>query len=141
MSLNNIFKQEKYKNVRIRVAGRSFQSKGEASCFNMLELMERAGEISELRCQTQVYLTKAKIIYKPDFTWKDNKSGRYYWGEYKGFETPEWRIKRRLWQHYGPGPLVVYKQAGPRIKTHEIIEVIDYGTDCDTENAHRSTCP
>jgi hypothetical protein len=31
------------------------------------------------------------------------------WVEFKGFETAVWKIKKRLWKHYGPGILRVYK--------------------------------
>jgi predicted nuclease of restriction endonuclease-like RecB superfamily len=99
--------RSKYKNKRTELAGYSFASKGESGLFLFLKAMEQGGEISELRTQETVYLSRARIIYKPDFSFL--KDGIKEYAEYKGFETPEWRIKRRLWMSYGPGTLYIYK--------------------------------
>lgn len=56
--------------------------------------------------QPKVYLTKAEILYKPDFFC----DGIYF--EMKGRESAVWRIKRRLWKFYGPSELHVYKMKG-----------------------------
>lgn len=100
--------RQKYAAKRTEVAGRSFASKLEAAVYDMLLLLKKAGEVSEIRCQTQVALSRAKIIYKPDFE-VTRTDGSRYWVEAKGFETPEWRIKRRLWLAYGPGTLEIWK--------------------------------
>lgn len=97
-----------------------FASKLEEALFNHLYLLERAGEISEIQCQDHIYLTEARILYIPDFKFK-NKDGAYEWAESKGLETDVWRIKRRLWLHYGPGKLTVYKGSADRLKEFEII--------------------
>jgi len=49
------------------------------------------------------------------------KANAKIWIEFKGFETPLWRLKRRLWMFYGPGPLHVYKMGRGRIYLDEII--------------------
>lgn len=72
----------------------------------MIWLLEKAGELKHLRHEVRVPLTEAKIVYIPDFECED-KDGLLYF-EAKGFETDVWRIKRRLWQHYGPARLWVY---------------------------------
>ncbi len=112
----------KYKTKRTESHGRSFASRGESDCYQMLQLMEKAGEIEVLQCQDHVYLTDAKITYIVDFRILDKTLSRMVWVEYKGFETPEWRLKRRLWKFYGPGPLRIYKGYGLRVTmTEEII--------------------
>lgn len=71
--------------------------------------MEKAGEIKEIKTQDSVHLTESKILYKPDFKVFNVETGTYEWHEAKGFETSDWRIKRRLWKNYGPGTLHIWK--------------------------------
>lgn len=101
------------------VQGISFASKAEAALYQVLKLRESQGEIEDIKCQVQVYLTEAKILYKPDFSY--TKNGKTIWAEFKGFETAVWRIKRRLWKHYGPGPLEVYKGSSKNVFLFETI--------------------
>ena len=98
----------KYKNVRISHAGYAFASKGEAALFDELKLREKAGELKDIKCQTHVYLTLARINYIADFSAIDVKENCPVWFEFKGFETDVWKIKKRLWKYYGPGALFIY---------------------------------
>ena len=101
---------QKYNNKNCYAeGGRSFDSKGERDCGGMLERLKDAGQLTEIKYQVQIHLTDAKILYKPDFE-VTNSEGETYWVEYKGMETPTWRIKRRLWKAYGPGRLEVWKK-------------------------------
>lgn len=100
-------KTNKYRNKKVELAGYSFASKAESDLFLHLKSMEQAGEITELKCQQTVYLSRARIIYKPDFSYF--RDGVKEYAEYKGFETSDWRIKRKLWMFYGPGVLYIYK--------------------------------
>jgi len=109
-----------WKGKRSKVGGKNFQSKGEAGLYEYLLLRQKNGEIEEIQTQVQVYLTDARILYKPDFTFIED--GIQKWAEYKGFETAIWRIKRRLWMHYGPGILEVWKGYYPRLTCVETIE-------------------
>lgn len=106
-----------YRKVKkVEHAGYSFASKAEASLFDYLSLRQKAGEISDLKTQPSVYMTKARILYKPDFSFVEN--GKTVYAEMKGFETPVWRIKRRLWlSGYGPAKLQVFY---PGIRNSEI---------------------
>lgn len=110
--------KNKYGNTKVSHAGQSFASKGEAGLYDFLKLLEMAGEIRGLKSQVYVYLTKARIAYIADFSYERVATGQVEYAEYKGFETPEWRIKRRLWEYYGPGDLLVYKASsrGPVLK-------------------------
>ena len=84
----------------------NFASKLEAAVYDLLKMREECGEITGLKCQVEIKLTKANIIYKPDFAFIENHQAAY--AEAKGFETQAWRLKKRLWEHYGPGPLYIY---------------------------------
>lgn len=110
----------KYGAKKVSLAGYTFASKLEAALFNELSLRKLAGEIKEIQCQDTVYLTDARIMYKPDFrcVMADDS---IEWFEAKGMETPEWRIKLRLYKHYGPGKLTVYGGSYNRLVVMEVV--------------------
>jgi hypothetical protein len=103
----------KYGNKKIDLDGHSFSSKLEASVYCLIKHVV-------IQCQDHIYLTDARILYIPDFKCAD-ADGKIYWVEAKGLETDVYRIKRRLWKHYGPGQLHVYKGTAARPFLHEII--------------------
>ena len=111
------YSRTKYGNAKTELDGHSFSSKFEASVYGLLKT--QGHEV--LQCQDHVYLTDARILYIPDFRCKD-KDGNIFHAEAKGFETDVWRIKRRLWQSYGPGDLHVYKGTAARPYLHEVIK-------------------
>jgi hypothetical protein len=110
----------KYRSKRMALDGYSFASKLEAALYQQLKLLQRSGEFESIKVQDHVYLTDARIQYIADFK-TVSKDGEEIWHEAKGFETPTWRIKRRLWREYGPGKLRVYKQSGTRLFMFEEI--------------------
>lgn len=114
-------KNNKYGNRKAIRGDKKFGSEGEAQCYDYLKLLELGGELTVEKLQDNVYLTAARILYKADFRTK-NARGETVWVEFKGCETDTWRIKRRLWKHYGPGKLMVYKLLKGRITHHETIE-------------------
>lgn len=120
-SRRNMTKEGHYGAKRIEHAGRSFMSKLEAAVFDILCLREKAGEIRNLRCQVHVYLTDARIGYIPDFGYEFVASGESGFTEAKGFEDAVWKIKKRLWRFYGPGPLEIYQGRATKPKLVETI--------------------
>jgi hypothetical protein len=66
-----------------------------------------------------VYLTKARILFKPDFYYEEN--GQPFYCEAKGHTTSVYLIKRRLYIHYGPAPLLIYKGSHNRFYLDETI--------------------
>jgi predicted nuclease of restriction endonuclease-like RecB superfamily len=101
-----------------------FDSRGERDCYLYLLALEQAGEIKILGRQEKVYLTDAKILMKPDFKIMDLKKNCIVWVEFKGFETTDYNIKKRLWEYYGPGPLRVFKGGAKTMKmVDEVIPV------------------
>ena len=67
--------------------------------------MERGGQVKIIELQPKVNMTKAKILYKPDFLIEVD--GHQYYVDVKGHATPTFNLKARLWKQYGPGPLWV----------------------------------
>lgn len=114
-------RRQKYGATRVKHAGHSFASRLESALYTELLLREKAGEIKEIQCQDHIYLTKARILYIPDFKFFSIKLNTYVWAEAKGFETAIWRIKKRLWEYYGPGVLEIYKGSHKKLNFDELI--------------------
>jgi len=106
-------KRSKYGNKSSKgLDGYNYSSQLEAAIGNMLYAKEKAGEIAILSRQSSVYLAgDARIQYKPDFKCLDLVSGVEFYVEAKGYQTPSWRIKLRLWKADGPAPLHIYYRA------------------------------
>lgn len=113
-------RNNKYGAKKTEHAGHSFGSKLEAAVYDLLMLEKLAGVIASIQAQDSVYLTDARILYKPDFK-VTPVHGDPYWVEAKGIETPVYAIKLRLWRHYGPGVLHVYKGNWSRPKLTETV--------------------
>jgi hypothetical protein len=96
---------------RVEKAGISFDSKAESRLHDELLLQEKAGELEILKLQDRVHLV-AGIHTIVDFKVFDKVLGQVVWVEMKGFETPEWRLKKRLWKVFGPGRLRIYYGKG-----------------------------
>lgn len=102
----------KYRSQRTVVNGLTFPSKLEADLYCYLKSLEKTAEIKQLRQQVSIPLTEAKIRLVVDFEAFHEKLWETVYYEAKGVELPTWRIKRKLWEFYGPGRLFVYKRSG-----------------------------
>ena len=90
----------KYNNTKIRVDGRLFDSKAEAARWQELQLLERAGEITELERQVEYELIPKQkgeraVKYIADFRYKDHE-GETVVEDTKGVKTPVYILKRKL---------------------------------------------
>lgn len=109
----------KYHNKKITIDGIPFDSKKEAYRYRELKLLEKAGEISELKLQQSFELIPAQFetvprygkngkrlkdgikciekacTYKADFCYND-KNGYRVVEDTKGVKTTEYVIKRKL---------------------------------------------
>lgn len=112
---------QKYNSGRSKLDGYSFASQMEAAGYLMLKAREQAGEIVVEKVQDRVFLTDADIEYRPDFKCRVVATDEIFWVEIKGFETTDWRIKLRLWRHYGPGRLDVYKGSAKNLRLYESV--------------------
>lgn len=95
----------KYGNTKVEIDGMPFDSKREAAHWQELRLMERAGEISDLRRQVRYELVpklpgERPVDYIADFVYRD-KNGNEVVEDVKGVRTPVYIIKRKLmlWRH------------------------------------------
>lgn len=113
--------KNKYNATKQELDGYNFASKLEASTYTLLKARQNAGEIQILQCQDHIYLTDAEIHYIPDFKCLDMKTGETFWVESKGFESPLWPTKKKLWKFYGPGKLEVWKGHHARPYLDEVI--------------------
>ena len=86
----------------------------EESVHGILKILVAAGEISDLRSQPNIFLTRAKIRMIPDFSAIDVKTRETVYFEAKGFETERWFVCKKLWKVYGPGKLCVYRGSWKR---------------------------
>ena len=112
----------KYNAHKTEIDGIEFPSKHEANRYCELKLLERAGEISDLRLQVDFelipnqyatekrygkngkelkdkqILLERKVVYRADFVYTD-KDGNQVVEDTKGFKTKEYLIKRKLMRY------------------------------------------
>ena len=99
---------QKYGNTKVTDGGNKFDSKAEHKRWQYLALLERAGEIRELRMQVPFELIPAQAkpsggkerptLYLADFVYR-TKAGVQVVEDVKGAVTPEFRLKRKLMLH------------------------------------------
>lgn len=104
-------KQNKYRNKEISIAGQIFQSKLEAKRYRQLEVLQRAGEIKDLKMQVKYELQEAfnkngkhyrAITYIADFVYYDNRQRKIIVEDTKGIKTDVFKIKQKLFEKKYP---------------------------------------
>ncbi len=94
----------KYGAKKTKVDGVTFDSKAEADYYCELKLKQKAGKIVAFCRQPEFILQDGDgtvIRYKPDFiVWYTDPSFELFTQvvEVKGHETPEWRLKEKLFR-------------------------------------------
>ena len=110
--------------VKVDFHGRSFGSKLEAAVYGVLLLREKAGEISEIHCQSTVRMYSNAMGEhwgcRPDFRCT-NPDGSIFYVEAKGFEQDRWKGTRFIWSLLGPAPMEVWKGSYKRPMLAETI--------------------
>lgn len=100
--------RHKYNAKRTVVDGITFDSKAEARRYGELKIMERAGEIADLVLQPAFELQEGycvngrkvrPITYRADFEYTDTRTGSTVVEDVKGAETPEFKLKRKLFEY------------------------------------------
>ena len=96
----------KYHSRKVTVDGITFDSVREARRYRELSLLQRAGEISDLRTQVKYTLipaqkkpsggTERAVTYTADFVYTDNRTGRETVEDAKGMKTQQYIIRRKL---------------------------------------------
>ena len=108
-------KNNKYSNQKVTIDGETFDSKREAKRYFELKLLERAGEIKNLKRQEKYvvippqyeWITDAKgkpkqrciereCCYIADFVYHDARTGELVVEDTKGVRTEKYIIKRKL---------------------------------------------
>jgi len=99
-------KESKYHNKRVTVDGITFDSVKEASRWQELRLMERAGEITLLARQVKIELVPKSnlfraVYYVADFVYVDKRTGKTVYEDVKGVRTDVYKLKKKLlyWRH------------------------------------------
>ena len=94
----------KYNARKTEYNGMTFDSRKELTRYKELELLERAGEISNLRRQVEFELIpkqpgERKAVYTADFVYTEN--GKEIVEDVKGMKTRDYIIRRKLmlWRH------------------------------------------
>lgn len=91
-------KFHKYKAKQTIVDGIKFPSKKEAKRWQELQLLQRAGEIKELRRQTKFGLfVNGKMVglYVSDFDYLEGEDGKYIVEDCKGYRTDMYKWKKK----------------------------------------------
>lgn len=102
--------ESKYHNRRVTVDGISFQSVKEASRWQELRLMERAGEIVGLKRQLRIELVPKTKLYRAvsyvaDFVYFDKRAGKTVYEDVKGYKGGSayqlFTLKKKMlyWRH------------------------------------------
>jgi hypothetical protein len=87
--------------------GIKHDSRKEARRWVELTLLQRAGEISDLKRQVKYELIpkqegERSVTYIADFVYIDNKTGNTVIEDCKGFKTDVYKLKKKLFQYrYG----------------------------------------
>lgn len=98
-------KPSKYRNERSEIDGQTFHSVREMERYCHLKLLQRAGRISELRCQVPFELAPAVVVqgrkrpplrYVADFVYREAGAAALTIEDVKGAVTDVYRIKRHL---------------------------------------------
>ena len=103
-------RRSKYGAQKTEYDGIVFDSKREAERWRELALLQRAGEITDLRRQVKFILVPAQVdengkiaeravSYVADFVYGDLRSGETVVEDAKGMHTREYIIKRKLMRY------------------------------------------
>ena len=90
----------KYKNVKTRVDGITFDSKAEANRYIELKHLRDAGEIAGFARQPS-FMVSREVRYIPDFIVWD-KTCLHWVEDVKGHETEAFKIKAKLFREMYP---------------------------------------
>ena len=104
-------KKNKYNNTKVEYKGIKFDSIKEMKHYQLLEYLQKIGEIKELKLQVPYELipkykinnkTVRKCVYVADFVYFDTKDNKVHVIDTKGFRTDTYKLKKKLFEYkYG----------------------------------------
>jgi hypothetical protein len=97
---HNLKRRNKYNAQPTEVDGYRFDSKAEAKWFRYFQQEEKEGRVEEILRQTAFHLAPG-VIYKMDFV-VFYADGSVEAVEVKGFATPQWKMKKLLFEQKYP---------------------------------------
>jgi len=123
-------------------------SKLENAVYAILQLEQKAGLISDLKCQVHTTMRHPsgktwKCI--PDFSFTEN--GETVYAEAKGFETDRWLATKFIWESgLGPGKMRIYAGSYKKPFLSQVLIPYGYpgkqcpvcGSDTSSHDAHRN---
>jgi len=93
-----------------------FSSKLEMNRYIELFLLQKTGEITNLRLQPKYVLIPAytnaagkkvqNVTYVADFEYFDNRSGSYVVEDCKGYHTPIFKLKQKIFEYKYPDKVI-----------------------------------
>jgi Protein of unknown function (DUF1064) len=89
----------KYRNVKKKIDGITFDSIRESNFYVHLKQLEKQGDIKDLELQPEfpcVVNNKKICIYRADFQYYDIKEGQRIVLDVKGIRTRVYRLKKKL---------------------------------------------
>ncbi|MBC8186482.1 DUF1064 domain-containing protein [candidate division KSB1 bacterium] len=104
-------KPSKYHSIKTIIDGHKFDSKKEARRYSDLLLLQKSGEIKDLKLQPKYelqprFIWKKKVIrpiyYVADFEYFDLIDNELVVEDTKGFQTKEYKLKRKLFIYKYP---------------------------------------
>lgn len=105
--MNFFSNRSKYRNVKTTIDGVKFDSKAESEFY--LHLKNHPHLMFER--QPKVYLSAARILYKPDFKILYHLKNEIIYVDIKGYRTKDFNLKLRLWKAYKSERLLVIKKS------------------------------
>lgn len=90
-------KRSKYRNIKVKVDGHTFDSKFEAARYGDLKLLQAAGEISGLQCQVPYRIEVGGMLicrYVADFVFQ--RGEKLVVADAKGVRTDTYLLKKKL---------------------------------------------
>lgn len=93
--------EPKYHNRKVTVDGLTFDSLKEASRYEELKLLVRAGEIKDLKRQVPIEIVPKTdkfraVRYVADFTYTLTRNGQPVVEDVKGMKTDLYKLKKKL---------------------------------------------
>lgn len=109
--------ESRFNNRRTKCAmGYNHRSLAEAALCAELRWQVKAGALSNIRHEVTVRLSDAEIRYIADWVVFDCALQCDVWYEFKGKEMARWPTIKRLWKHYGPGKLRIFKGSAEKFR-------------------------